>query len=105
MSGIAIREDGKRLEVRRMRFQGALIRHSGVEFGVVAVNDRVVDDHQRSKGVILAAHRWFPGVPVVITGRDATGRRRFVGRPDIARFLSRVSIDRIPWREFEITSG
>jgi hypothetical protein len=88
-----------------MRFQGALIRHGQVKFGVVAVNDLVVDDQQRTRGAILAAHRFFPGVPVVITGRDTAGRRRFVGRPDIARFLSRMSIDQIPWREFEITSS
>lgn len=84
-----------------MRFQGALIRHGGVEFGVVAVKDRVVDDQQRARGAVLAAHQFFPGVPVVITGRDTSGRRRFVGRTDIARFLSRVPLDRIPWKDYD----
>ena len=32
----------------------------------------------------------------------ATGAATYFGRPDIARFLSRVPVSAIPWREYTL---
>jgi hypothetical protein len=42
------------------------------------------------------------GVPVVLMAQDGLGRPTFYGRQDIARFLSGVPLNAIPWREYTI---
>jgi hypothetical protein len=86
-----------------MRFQGAVVREQGVSFAVVAVKKHVVDDRRRATEAIGSFQPVFPGLPVVLVAQDARGRPTYHGRQDIARFLARVPLSAIPWREYTLT--
>lgn len=84
-----------------MRFQGALIREQGVEFAIIVVRPHVVQC--RSQGVqVISAWRARFGVPVVLMAQDGRGTPTYLGRPDIVRFLSRIPLRAIPWREYSL---
>ena len=87
-----------------MRFQGALIREQGIEFGVVIVQRRVIDNRSEADRVIAAFQdQVFPNIPVILMAQDSRGRPSYYGRTDIARFLANVPLESIPWREYTIS--
>ena len=85
-----------------MRFQGALIKEQGVSFAVVIVKKHVLDNSFEATKAIRSFQPIFPGVPVVLMARDLRGTPSYYGRRDIAKFLSRVPLSSIPWKEFEV---
>ena len=85
-----------------MRFHGAVIREQGVTFAVVVVKRHVIDNHLEAKEAIGSFRPAFPGMPVVLMAQDQRGRPTYYGRRDISRFLSRVPIQAIPWREYTL---
>ena len=85
-----------------MQFEGAVVREQGVTFAVVVVKKYVVDSPTQARSAINAFSPAFPGMPVVLMGQDSGGRATFFGRQDIAKFLSRISIGRIPWKRYTI---
>lgn len=84
-----------------MRVQGAVIREQGQTFAVVIVKPHVVRCHATAAGMIETFTPVF-GVPVVLMAQDTRGRPTYYGRRDIARFLARVPLRAIPWREYTI---
>jgi hypothetical protein len=84
-----------------MRVQGAIIREQGQTFAVVIVKPHVVQDRTEAADAIQSFTPVF-GVPVVLMAQDGRGCPTFYGRQDIARFLSRVPLSAIPWREYTI---
>lgn len=84
-----------------MRVQGAIIREQGQTFAVVVVKPHTLRNKGKANNVIRSYTPVF-GVPVVLMAQDPRGRPTFYGRQDIARFLSRVSLSAIPWREYII---
>lgn len=85
-----------------MRMQGAVIREQGVTFAVVIVKPHVVADRGASADAIASFSPVFGGVPVVLMAQDARGRPTYVGRPDLVRFMSRVPLGAVPWREYTV---
>jgi hypothetical protein len=85
-----------------MRFQGAVIREQNVTFAVVVVKKHVIDDRFAADDAICSFQPVFPGLPVVLMAQDHTGRPVYYGRQDISRFLSRVPVQAIPWREYTL---
>ncbi|TWB21121.1 hypothetical protein [Nitrospirillum bahiense] len=85
-----------------MRFQGAVVRQQGVTFAVVVVKKHVIDHRTEAEQAIHGLHAVFPGMPVVLMAPDHGGRPTYYGRQDIARFLSRVPVNAIPWREYDL---
>lgn len=85
-----------------MQFEGAIIREQGITFAVVVVKKYVVDNVSQAQSAIRNFSPAFPGMPVVLMGQDSGGRATFFGRPDIAKFLSGISLHRIPWKRFTI---
>lgn len=85
-----------------MRVQGAVIREQGQTFAVVIVKPHVVQDRTAANDAI---HSFTPvfGVPVVLMAQDGRGRPTYYGRDDIARYLSGVPLQAIPWREYTIS--
>jgi hypothetical protein len=79
-----------------MQFEGAVVREQGVTFAVVAVKQHIVDDATQAESAIRSFAPLFPGVPIVLMGQSHSGRATFVGRRDIANFLSHVPVSRIP---------
>ena len=84
-----------------MRVQGAVIREQGQTFAVVAVKPHVVQNSAAAADTIRGFAPVF-GVPVVLMAQDGRGRPTYYGRPDIARFMARVPLQAIPWREYTI---
>jgi hypothetical protein len=81
-----------------MKFQGAVIKEQGQTFGIAVVKRSVLESTDRDKAQFYFASVF--GVPTVLMAQDLRGRPRFYGRPDIVRFLSRIPIQAIPWREY-----
>lgn len=79
------------------KVQFARLREQGVTFGVVIVKDYVIDQSDVDDTVSCWS-RWL-GCPTILLGAQ---RHKLYGRKDIVRFMSGVSLSRIPWREAHI---
>jgi hypothetical protein len=79
-------------------WQVALVREQGVEFGVVVVQDHVIDN-PTERDQLLSAWVTELGRPVALMG----GRRhRSYGRRDIVDWLSTVHPSQLPWRQITL---
>lgn len=85
-----------------MRFKGAVVREQGVTFAIAVVKRQVIDCRSTANRTINAFAPVFPGLPVVLMAQDNRGRPTYLGRPDITRFLARVPLRAIPWREYAL---
>ncbi len=85
-----------------MQIEGAIIREQGQVFAVVVVKRHVVQSRHAANNAIQELMPFFE-MPVVLMAQDSSGRPTFFGRPDIARFLSNVPLQRIPWRRYNIS--
>jgi hypothetical protein len=82
-------------------FTGALVKEQGLVFAVVEVSGSVIDagdavikkERERYEQV-------FRDVPIILASKAADGRVRYVGRPDIAKFLANAGWARIPWKRY-----
>jgi hypothetical protein len=74
----------------------ALVREQGVEFAVVAVRAGAVGPGNRDS--LVASWSAELGRPTVLMSQDGRGRPSFYGRQDIAKFLSNVPVEALPWR-------
>jgi hypothetical protein len=83
-------------------FRGALVREQNVVFAVVEVAPSVMDGGE----VWVKAEREkyrpiFPEVPIIFASKLRDGRARYMGRPDIVRFLVSAGWSRIPWKQYK----
>lgn len=85
-----------------MRFEGAIVREQGVSFAIVVVKRHILDNTIQANQTARSFGSAFPGLPVVLMAQDARGRATYYGRPDITRFLARVPVGAIPWREYTL---
>ena len=85
-----------------MQFEGAVIKEQGIVFAVVVVPKHIIENVIEANKAVKSFSPVFPGMPVVLMGQDRRGRPSYFGRRDIAKFLSRVSLDRIPWRRYSL---
>lgn len=86
----------------KMQIDGALVREQGVTFAVVAVKKHVVDNRTQALSAARSFASLFPNVPIVLMGQDSSGHATFFGRQDIVRFLSRISLNRLPWKRYAV---
>ena len=85
-----------------MTFDGAVIREQGITFALVVVKNHVVQNSFNAKKAISSFKPFFPGMPLVLVGQDAGGVPTYYGRPDIARFMSRVPMSAVTWKRYTI---
>ncbi len=81
-------------------WQVALIREQGINFGVVIVQDHVIDNSNERDDLC----RWWTnqlGYPIALMGAH---RHRTYGRSDIVRWLSSIDPSRLPWRQINIAA-
>lgn len=78
----------------------ALVREQGQTFGVACVKDSLLHNRSKAEATINALTCHF-GCDVVLIGAR---QHRLLGRPDIVRFLSNVSPDRLPWKKYQIAA-
>lgn len=86
-----------------MGFQGAVIKEQGVTFAIVIVRKSDVDNRSEANRAIASFQRVFPGIPVVLMAQDATGTPNYYGRKDIVRFLAKVPLSAIPWKQYTLS--
>ena len=83
-------------------FRGALIKEQNLTFAVVEVSPSVLDAGEPA--VRKERERYepvFKGVPIVLAARGKDQRVRFLGRPDIVRYLMKAGWSRIPWKQYQ----
>lgn len=85
-----------------MRFQGALIKEQGVTFGIVVVKPHVLQSEPEARTMRSFGNRVFGLIPIVLMAQNSRGIPTYSGRRDIVSFLSRISMSRIPWREYTV---
>jgi len=85
-------------------FQAAVIREQGVSFAVVVVKKYVLDNHAEANRTIGAfEEQAFQDIPVVLMAQDYRGVPTYYGRRDIARFMAKVPLSAIPWKQYTVT--
>ncbi len=85
-----------------MQFEGAVLCEQGVTFAIVVVKRHIVDNRNEAQSAVQSFGSVFPGMPIVLMGQDASGRAKYFGRPDIARFMANVSPNRVPWQRYTL---
>lgn len=83
-------------------FQGAVIREQGVEFAIVIVKKSVIDNRTEAQRVCEAYSPLFPGLPILLMAQDHRGVPTYFGRQDIARFMAKVPLQAVPWRQYTL---
>jgi len=83
-----------------MQFDGALLKEQGVSFAVVIVKPHVLSSSIECNNARRGFSPVFPGVPIILMAQNTRGVPTYQGRPDIVRFLSKVSPSRIPWKRY-----
>ena len=86
-----------------MKFQGAVIKEQGVTFAIVIVKKSVIDNPSEAMKTIQSLQPLFPGIPVILMAQDARGVPTYYGKQDIARFMARIPLQAIPWKEYTTT--
>lgn len=87
-----------------MRCQGSGLTEQGVTFAVIIVNRSVIHNRIEAHKIIQNFQQQiFSGMPVILMAQDPRGTPTYYGRQDISRFLSRVPLSAIPWKEYDIT--
>lgn len=87
-----------------MDFRGALIKEQNVTFAVVEVSPSILNAGELA--VQKERERYepvFKDVPIILAARGADRRVRFLGRPDIVRYLMKAGWSRIPWKRYQAT--
>lgn len=85
-----------------MQFEGAVIKEQGVTFAIVIVKPHVLQSSATTAEARHAFQPYFRGLPVILMVQDGSSRPTFQGRTDIVKFLSRISISRIPWKRYTV---
>jgi hypothetical protein len=80
-----------------------VIKEQGVTFAIVVVKQHVLDNHLEAKRLISSfQHNVFGVIPIVLMAQDTRGVPSYYGRQDIARFLARVPLHVIPWKQYTL---
>lgn len=87
-----------------MKFQGALVTEQGVTFGIVLVKQHILNDAEERANATVFGKQAFGPVPIILVAQNSRGVLTYWGRSDIAKFLSRISMHRIPWREYTLSA-
>lgn len=83
-----------------MKFKGAKIKEQGITFGIIIVKPHILNSQSEIRQMQGVGARAFGPIPIILMAQNARGVPTYVGRKDIAQFLSKIQISRIPWREY-----
>jgi hypothetical protein len=85
-----------------MKFQGALVKEQGATFGIVVVKPHVLNSSSEADSMRKFGVRAFGPVPIILMAQNSRGVPTYLGRQDIVKFLAKVPIHAIPWREYTL---
>ncbi len=83
-----------------MKVQGAVIKEQGVTFAIVVVKRRVIQNTFQANKTSQSFGNLFRGMPVILMAQKNRGTPTYYGRRDIVRYLSKVPMHAIPWKEY-----
>ena len=86
-----------------MKLQGACIKEQGVTFGILVVKPHVLQSPAERSSMQNFGIQLFGMMPIILMAQNARGIPTYWGRSDIVKFLSRVPVYRIPWKEYTIS--
>jgi hypothetical protein len=86
-----------------MRFQGAVIQEQGVTFGIVIVQEHILNEPTRRDALVSEGSRLFGGIPTVLMAQDFQGSPTYYGRSDISRFMASVPLEAVRWKEYTVS--
>ena len=84
-------------------FEAAIVKRQGVTFAIVAVNKQVLDQKIVAGRTRSKLKPLFGNLPIVLMAQDADGTPTYYGRKDLVRFLTRIKLKDVPWKEYTIT--
>lgn len=87
-----------------MKLQGACIKEQGVTFGILVVKLHVLQSPTERSSMQNFGVQLFGMMPIILMAQNAHGIPTYWGRSDIVKFLSRVPVYRIPFKEYTISS-
>lgn len=85
-----------------MKFQGALVKEQGVTFGIIIVKPHVLNSSSEAASMREFGVRAFGPVPIILMAQNSRGVPVYFGRRDIVKFLVKVPVQAIPWREYTL---
>lgn len=85
-----------------MKFKGSVIKEQGVTFAIIIVKPHVLNNSQNIQNAQEFGRRAFGMIPIILMAQNSKGVPTYYGRKDIAQFLSRIPMSRIPWKEYSI---
>lgn len=85
------------------QIQGAIVKGKDITFAIVIVKPPVIQSRSEIQDARNAYRHVFPGMPIVLIGKDSQGKTVYNGRKDIVSFLVKVDPRKIPWRRYIIT--
>ena len=85
-----------------MTFHGSVIKEQGVTFGIVIVKPNVLQNSSEKEQMQMFGRRAFGLIPIILMAQNPSGIPTYCGRKDIVNFLSKISMSRIPWKEYSI---
>jgi len=85
-----------------MNFQGSVIKEQGITFGIVIVNPHVLQSPIEKEKMQRFGNRAFGAIPIILMAQNSRGIPTYYGRRDIVNFLSKISMYRIPWKEYTV---
>jgi len=83
-----------------MKFQGSVIIEQGITFAIVIVKKHVIDNRSEAGDAIRHFQPVFPGMPIILMAQDSSGVPTYFGRPDIVKFMAKVPLQDVPWKEY-----
>ena len=88
-----------------MKFQGVLLQEQGVRFGIIIVRFEVMNNAAEEAKIRAFGTKLFGPIPIVLMAQDAMGSPIYSGRSDLVKFLAKVPVRNIPWREYEVETA
>lgn len=86
------------------QIEGAIVNDQGVKYAIVVVKHDVVQHIGENEEAINAYRHIFPGMPIILLGKDWQGKSTYYGPKEIVNFLATVDPNRIPWRRYIISN-
>ncbi len=83
-----------------MKVQGAVIKEQGITFAILVVKYRVVRNKITANKTINSFKKLFSGIPIVLMAQDSKGTPTYYGRNDIVRFMCKIPLHAIPWKQY-----
>lgn len=86
-----------------MKFEGAIISEGDVTFAVITVKPDVLNNsHQSSELIYSFQSQIFQGMAVILMSKDSRGRPSYYGRMGIVKFMSKVPLRAVEWKQFDV---